>query len=61
MEKLLKSCLENVEGDYVGVGHPDWWITGGQAGRLNSGAITMVSHDLTKALHKASMSDSFEL
>lgn len=61
MEKLLKSCLENVEGDYAGVGHPDWWTTRGQAGRLNPGAITMVSHDLTKALHKASMSNSFDL
>ncbi len=61
MEKLLKSCLENVEGDYAGVGHPDWWTTRGQAGRLNPGAITMVSHDLTKALHRASMGDSFEL
>lgn len=61
MEKLLRSCLENAEGEYVGVGHPDWWTTGGQAGRLNSGAITLVSHELTRALHKASMSDSFEL
>lgn len=61
MEKLLKSCLENVEGDYAGVGHPDWWTTRGHAGRLNPGAITMVSHDLTKALHRASMGDSFEL
>lgn len=61
MEKLLKNCLENVEGEYVGVGHPDWWKTGGQAGRLNSGAITVLSHDLTLALHKASKSDSFEL
>ena len=61
MDKLLKSCLENVEGEYAGVGHPDWWTTGGQAGRLNSGALNLVSQAMSKALHKASMSDSIEL
>ena len=53
MEKLLKDCLENVEGDYAGVGHPDWWKRGGQAGRLNSGALNIVCQEMTKALHKA--------
>lgn len=61
MDKLLKSCFENVEGEYAGVGHPDWWTTGGQAGRLNSGALNLVSQAMSKALHKASMSDSIEL
>jgi DGQHR domain-containing protein len=61
MEKLLKSCLENVEGDYAGVGHPDWWATGGQAGRLNAGALNIVAQEMSKALHKATMNSSFEL
>lgn len=54
MEKLLRDCFDKVEGDYVGVGHPDWWKTGGQAGRLNAGALTIVCQEMTKALHKTS-------
>jgi DGQHR domain-containing protein len=61
MEKLLKSCLENVEGDYAGVGHPDWWATGGQAGRLNAGALNIVAQEMSKALHKATMNSSIEV
>jgi DGQHR domain-containing protein len=53
METLLKSCLENVDGEYAGVGHPDWWKTGGQAGRLNAGALNIVCQEMTSALHKA--------
>ncbi len=61
MEKLLKSCFENVEGEYAGVGHPEWWKTGGQAGRLNSGALNLVSQAMSQALHRASMNNSIEL
>jgi DGQHR domain-containing protein len=61
MEKLLRECLENVEGDYAGVGHPDWWKTGGQAGRLNAGAIGFVNQELTKALHKVSAQATIEV
>lgn len=61
MDKLLRSCLENVEGEYAGVGHPEWWKTGGQAGRLNSGALNLVSQAMSQALHRASMNNSIEL
>jgi len=61
MDKLLKSCLENVEGDYAGVGHPDWWATGGQAGRLNAGALNIVAQEMSKALNKAAMNSLIEL
>jgi DGQHR domain-containing protein len=61
MEKLLKDCFENVEGDYAGVGHPDWWKTGGQAGRLNSGALNIVCQEMTKALHKVSAQAQIEV
>jgi hypothetical protein len=56
MEKLLRSCLDNVEGDYAGVGHPDFWAKGGKASFLNAGAINVISQEMAKALHKASMS-----
>ena len=61
MEKLLKECFENVEGDYAGVGHPDWWKTGGHAGRLNAGAIGVVNQEMTKALHKVSAQATIEV
>ena len=61
MEKMLSSCLENVEGDYATVGHPDWWKKGGKASFLNAGAINVVSQEMSKALHKASMSSSIQI
>jgi hypothetical protein len=61
MEALLKSCLENVEGDYAGVGHPEWWAKGGKASFLNAGAINVVSQEMSKALHKASMASGIEI
>lgn len=61
MKALLSSCLENVEGEYAGVGHPDWWAKGAKASFLNAGAINVVSQEMTKALHKASMTTEIEI
>jgi DGQHR domain-containing protein len=61
MQKLLEACFENVEGDYAGVGHPDWWAKGSNASFLNAGAINVVSQEMSKALHKVSGSASIEL
>lgn len=61
METLLRSCFDNVEGDYAGVGHPEWWKKGGKASFLNAGAINVISQEMSKALHKASMNTSIEL
>ena len=58
METLLRSCLEHAEGDYAGVGHPEFWVKGGKASFLNAGAINVISQELARALHKASMSTS---
>lgn len=61
MNQLLKSCLDNVEGEYAGVGHPEWWAKGGKASFLNAGAINVVSQEMAKALHKTSMTATIEL
>lgn len=61
MQELLRSCLDNVEGDYAGVGHPEWWARGGKASFLNAGAINIVSQEMAKALNKASMGGAIEL
>ena len=50
------NCIERLlrarRGRLRGIGHPDWWKTGGQAGRLNSGALNIVCQEMTKAFHK---------
>lgn len=61
MESLLRSCFDNVEGDYAGVGHPDWWTQGGKASFLNAGAINVISQEMTKALHKSSAGGAIEI
>lgn len=54
MESLLSDAFENLEGEYAGIGHPDWWISGtGAASSLNSAAISKAHHELTRALTKS--------
>ena len=61
MKEMLASCFENVEGEYAGVGHPEWWAKGGKASFLNAGAINVVSQEMSKALHKLSMTTEIEI
>lgn len=61
MDALLSQCLENVEGDYAGVSHPDWWKKGGQGSGLNAGAINHVFQAMVKGLHSTSMSSTIEI
>ena len=61
MTDILRKCFENVEGEYAGVGHPEWWASGSSASFLNAGAINQVSQELARALHKVSMRDEIEL
>ena len=61
MKEVLSDCLENVEGEFAGVGHAQWWVKGGKASGLNAGAIGQVAQGMAKALHKPSMSADFEL
>ena len=58
---LLRDCFENVEGEYAGVGHPQWWAKGRTASGLNMIGIRRVVQEMTKALHKPSMSSNIEL
>ena len=61
MDKLLQSCLENVEGEYAGVGHSEWWVKGSQASRLNAAAINIVSQEMSKALHAVSGTSTIKI
>ncbi len=61
MKSMLSACFANVEGDYAGVGHSEWWTKGGKASFLNAGAINVVSQEMSKALHKLSMASEIEI
>ena len=61
MQTLLQSCFDNMEGEYAGVGHPEWWSKGSKASFLNSGAINVVSQEMSKALHNASKNSPLEI
>jgi DGQHR domain-containing protein len=54
MQRQLRECFENMDGEYAGVGHPEWWETGGKAGMLNSAAVNAVVQQMSVALHKTS-------
>jgi len=53
MEPLLSQTFENMEGDYAGVGHTEFWVKGGKASFLNSGAINVINTEMVKALHQS--------
>ncbi|WP_165448700.1 DGQHR domain-containing protein [Rhizobium leguminosarum] len=61
MESMLRACFDNLEGEYAGVGHSEWWRTGGHAGRLNAGALRLVAQELTRSLNAASMTESIQI
>ena len=59
MEELLTSTFDNIEGEYAGVGHPDWWRKGASASRLNTAALNLISHEMTRALHRGADTGEF--
>lgn len=61
MKDLLSECFENVEGEFAGVGHSQWWIKGGKASGMNSNAISQVVQEMAKALNKPTMSSEIEI
>lgn len=53
MKGLLRSVFDNMEGEYAGVGHPDWWKKGGHAGLMNRAALALISQEMSRALHNS--------
>ena len=53
IKALLKSCLDNMEGDNKFVGHASWWVKGGKASGMNAGATAKVAHEMARALHRS--------
>jgi DGQHR domain-containing protein len=61
MESLLRQTFDNVDGDYAGVGHTEFWVKGGKASFLNSGALNVINTEMAKALHKSNGHTDIEL
>jgi DGQHR domain-containing protein len=61
MQSLLERTFEEVEGDYAGVGHTDFWKKGSTASFLNSGALNVINAELVKALHKTNFQRDIEI
>ena len=61
MRERLSSCFENVEGEYAGVGHPQWWVTGGKASGQNAGATGLVLRAMAKALNEHAFEADIEV
>jgi len=55
MQALLQHTFENMEGEYAGVGHTEFWISGRTASGLNVSALTGINRDLIKALHTSNV------
>jgi DGQHR domain-containing protein len=60
MSAALSQCFENMDGEYAGVGHPEFWKTGGKAGMLNAAAIAAAVQDMAAALHKTNLANEIE-
>lgn len=61
MQTLLTQAFENMDGDYAGVGHTEFWTKGGKASFLNGGALNVINTEMIKALHKTNFQQEFEL
>ncbi len=61
MEKLLRDTFENLDGENAGLGHSEWWNSGGKASFLNSGALNAIAAELVKSLHKTNLNKNIEL
>ena len=61
MTNLLQDCFDNIEGEFAGVGHSQWWTRGGKASGINAAAIGHVAQEMSKALNRQSMTAEIEL
>lgn len=54
MQTLLSNVFDNAEGSAIGVGHTDFWVKGGTASGLNSGALRKINSEMVRALYSSS-------
>ncbi len=61
MKAALDQCLGDMDGEFAGVGHPEFWKTGGKAGMLNAAAIAAMVQEMAAALHKSGLAGEIEI
>lgn len=61
MQPLLQKVFDNMEGEYAGVGHAEFWISGAKASGLNAGAINLVHKEMVRSLLNANMRKEVEV
>jgi DGQHR domain-containing protein len=61
MRDTLDKTFDLMDGEYAGVGHPDFWATGGKAGLLNAAAIGVIIQEMAGALHKTGMASDLQI
>ena len=61
IEPILSQTFDNMEGDYAGVGHTEFWVKGGKASFLNSGAINVINTEMVKALHQSNFLNDIDV
>lgn len=58
---VLKQAFDNLPNEYLGVQHPEWWQSGGQASKQNKQAIRPIATELSKAINAPAHSDEIQL
>lgn len=61
MRATLSACFESMDGEWAGVGHPEFWHSGGKSSFLNAAALSVIVQEMALALHKTGMSTDVEL
>lgn len=57
MTAMLAESFDAMDGEWAGVGHPEFWHTGKKASLLNAAALGFIVQEMAMALHKTSAAD----
>lgn len=61
MKETLSACFESMDGEWAGVGHPEFWHTGGKSSFLNAAALGHIVQEMAIALHKTGYTSEVQL
>lgn len=61
MKETLAACFETMDGEWAGVGHPEFWHTGGKSSFLNAAALSFIVQEMAIGLHKTGFSTDVQL
>ena len=61
MKETLQACFDAMDGEYAGVGHSEFWNTGGKSSFLNAAALSFIVQEMALALHKTALTSDVQL